>query len=310
MALLFMSTIMDPGELRQALGERISGLDFRVWPDGVGAAGDIEFALVWQPPPGALKRLPNLKAILSLGAGIDHILDDQDLPQGVPVVRMVDRTITGSMAEYVLARTLYYHRGLHLFAEFQRRRLWRHIEPAEASARRVGVLGLGVIGGAAAAKLAEHGFAVGGWSRREKNLEGVECFHGPEGLSALLAGSEILVCLLPLTAATEGIVDAKALSALPREACFINVGRGGHVVDADLIAALDSGHIAGATLDVFGDEPLSEDHPFWGHPKVAMTPHVASRMSAETIADEVVGTLRRIAAGETPENTVDLERGY
>jgi glyoxylate/hydroxypyruvate reductase A len=308
MALMFLSAD-DPVEAwREALLAEIPGLDFRIWPE-VGDPAEIDVALVWQPPPGELARYPSLRAILSLGAGIDGLLAQAGLPD-VPIARMVDPSLTRTMSEYVLLATLRHHRQFDHFERAQRAARWSFALPPQAAERQVGIMGLGVLGSAAAASLAAHGFRVAGWSREAKRLAGVESFAGPDGLDAFLARTEILVCLLPLTSHTCGILSAATFARLPRGACLINVARGAHLVETDLIAALDSGQVEGATLDVFRAEPLPPDHPLWHHPKVLITPHVASYASPLTGAEGVAENIRRARAGRPLLHQVDRGRGY
>ncbi len=310
MAILFSSKTDDPEPWRATLAGHFEDLDFRVWPDDGGDPADIEFALVWAQKEGALKRYPNLRAIFSLGAGVEHILRDQDLPAGVPIVRLVDAQLTRDMTEYVLAWVLYYHRDHHRYRALQAAREWRALPPVAAADRRVGILGLGELGRASATALAGLGFRVRGWSRTAKEIEGVTCFHGAGGLGDFLEEAEILVCLLLLTPETRRIVDGALLAALPAGACFVNAARGGHVVAADLVAALDSGHVAAATLDVFEPEPLPADDPLWSHPGVTVTPHVASITNPGTAAAEIAEDIRRIRAGGAARHVVDPAKGY
>jgi glyoxylate/hydroxypyruvate reductase A len=310
MIVLFSSPGDDPGRWRDGLARHLPDLDFRVWPDEVGDPAEIDVALVWAPKRGELARYPNLKGIFSLGAGVDHLLKDPDLPAGVPIVRLVDEGLTQGMVEYVLHGVLHAHREFPLYAALERRREWRTRPTPETAARRVGILGLGHLGRAAAAPLVGLGFAVAGWSRTAKQVDGVEGFHGAGGLQPFLARTDILVCLLPLTPQTAGIIDADAIAALPAGAFVINAARGGHVVDADLIAGLDSGHLAGAILDVFHAEPLPAAHPFWAHPKVVVTPHMASITNTTSAARNVAANMKRLLAGESPDDVVDLGRGY
>ncbi len=311
MALLFSSTFDGADEWRDALARLLPDLEFRVWPQGVGDPADIEYALVWEPGRGMLRRFPNLKAIFSLGAGVDHLMDDPDLPAGVPVVRLVDGMLTRGMTEYIVARVLHYHRQFHLYRRFQEEGRWKSLEAPDTARRGIGILGLGVLGGEAARALVGLGFgAVAGWSRGPKSIDGVESFHGEDALMPFLGRTEILVCVLPHTPATEGIIDARALAALPGGSCLINPARGGHVVDKDLLAALDSGHIAHATLDVFREEPLAADHPYWRHSRVTLTPHIASRTVASSAAREVAEDIRRIGDGLPPRHPVDPVQGY
>ena len=300
----------DPAPWRDVLTEEVPGLDFRVWPDEVDDPARIDIAVVALPPPGLLKTFPNLKAILSMWAGVEVMLRDPDLPRDVPLGRLVDRAMTRDMTHHVVHWVLHYHRDVHRYAEQQRQGKWKSHRYPEAADRRVGILGLGALGGAAARALADLGFSVAGWATHPKSIEGVEAFLGNDGLIPFLERTDILVSLLPLTPATEGIINRATLAQLPKGAYIINAGRGGSVVDDDLIAALDSGHIAGASLDVFRTEPLPADHPFWRHPGVALTPHIASHTTPRTAAREVALDIRRIAAGEKPRNLVDLDRGY
>lgn len=310
MAILFQSVDDPPEVWREHLQAAMPDADIRVWPDEVGDESEIDYALVWQPPAGMLKRFPNLKAIISLGAGVDHLASDPELPRDVPVVRMVDRGLVVGMTEFVTLAVLRHHRRLREYEESQRRHTWeRHGVPL-AMSRRVGILGLGVLGRDAADVLVKLRFDVAGWARAPKEVPGVTCYHGPDGLNDLLARTDILVCLLPLTEETEGILNADTLGRLPPGASVVNVARGGHVAEEDLLAALDSGQIGEATLDVFRDEPLPADHPFWSHPRVLVTPHVASITPPETAAKVVAETIRSHQAGEPLEHVVDFDKGY
>jgi glyoxylate/hydroxypyruvate reductase len=308
-ALLFLSPD-DPVEAwRAELLARLPDLDFRVWPDEVGDPAEIDTALVWRAPQGELARYPNLKAILSLAAGIESLLEDPELPD-VPVARMVDPGLTRGMAEYVLLAVLRHHREFDRYERAQRARRWDFALPRATAERRVGLLGLGELGTAAASTLVAHGFTVFGWSRTPKAIDGVTSYAGRDQLAAFLHRSEILVCLLPMTAETRGILDAELFALLPHGACVINVGRGDHLVERDLLAALDSGHLAGATLDVFREEPLPPESPLWAQEKVLITPHVASYSTPATAAPGVVENIRRARAGQPLRHQVDQVRGY
>jgi glyoxylate/hydroxypyruvate reductase A len=291
------------------LGRHLPDEEVRVWPD-VGAPDEIEFALVWKHRPGELQRYPNLRGILSLGAGVEHILDDPELPEGVPVVRLVDRLLTSHMVEYVTLGVLHHHRNMPAYAARQAAGQWDPLPPADTERTTVGLLGLGVLGQAAAELLARFGFRVAGWSRTPKTLEGIACFAGDDQLADLLRQTNILVCLLPATPATVGIVDGRALALLPPGAALVSAGRGSQVVEADLLAALEMGHLAGATLDVFQEEPLPADHPLWRRPDVVVTPHVASDTIPRTAAKVIADNIGRLRAGEPPLGLVDRERGY
>jgi len=314
-ALLFVAPSDKTDPWREACAEKLPDHDFRIWSadpakDGTGDAADVHYALVWKPPVGVLAGLPNLKAIFSLGAGVDHLNTDTALPKNVPVVRLVDRCLTQGMSEYVLYWVIHYHRKMGVYRKFHEAGTWKQMRQADAEARRVGILGLGELGGDAAGKLAMMHYQVAGWSRREKNIPGIECFHGPDQLVPFLNRTEILICLLPLTDGTRGILNAAAFGAMPKGSFLINCARGGHLVDADLLAALDSGQIEGATLDVFHTEPLPEAHPFWTHPKINITPHAASLTVASSSLDWISMNVRNLEAGRPLQGIVDPATGY
>lgn len=309
MALLFVSAADDPSLWRAELARRLPGLEMRVYPE-VGDPADIDLALVWLPPAGLLASLPNLRAILSLGAGVDAMLADPTLPADLPLCRLVDPSLTATMSEYVLLHTLKYHRMQDLFAQDQRQRRWQLRLPKPAASTRVGILGLGVLGSDAAKVLRGHGFTLRGWSRSPKDLEGVTCYAGPEQLEAFLAKTDILVCLLPLTQATEGFLDRHLFAQLPKGARLIHVGRGAQLVEADLLEALETGQLGGATLDVFVQEPLPDDHPFWPHPAIDITPHAASYSDPSVGVDVIAENIRRFLDDRPLQHVVDRARGY
>lgn len=257
------------------------------------AAAAVDYALVWAPRPGQLAKLPNLKLIFSLGAGLDHLDGDGVLPPGVPVIRMVEAQLTAGMTEYVVYHALRFHRAMPDYDAQQRRGEWRELPQAPAAERRVGILGLGVLGGASARALAALGFDVAGWSRGRKCIDGVDSFAGDAELPAFLARTDILVCLLPLTRATAGILCAANFARLPAGAFVINAGRGRHLVEDDLLDALGRGHLAGAALDVFATEPLPAKSPLWAHPRIAITPHAASKTLPASSARFVIEHIRR-----------------
>lgn len=309
MALLFLSEY-DPADVwREALRAELPDLEFRVWPSEIGDPEDIDTALVWLPPPGELSCYPNLKAILSLGAGIDAMIKDETLPD-LPLARMVDPSLTRMMADYVLLSVLRHHRDFDLFEREQRAGRWTFEFPKLARDRTVGILGMGVLGAAAAKSLDDFGFKVRGWSRSPKTLAGVTSFHGRDQLQSFLAGTDILVCLLPLTPDTDGILNAGLFSALPDGAALINAARGRHLVESDLLEALASGKICAATLDVFQTEPLPANSPLWRSDRVLITPHVASYCDPKSAAKGVADNIRRARAGEPLLNQVDRQRGY
>ncbi len=293
--------------------EHLRGLlpefDVRPWDDP-GAPEEIEQAVVWKPPPGGLKRFTNLACIISIGAGIDHVLADPELPAGVPIIRTTGPELLQRMREYVVLHVLRLHRRLPEIEAAQPLREWRQLINPPADERRVGVMGLGNLGGDCAHALALVGFDVAGWSRTPRSLEGVTCLAGEQDLERFLECTEILVNLLPLTPATRGILSRRLFDRLPRGASIINAARGEHLVEEDLLDALDRGQIAQATLDVFHQEPLPPDHPFWDHPQVLVTPHVASLIDPVAGGAAIAANLRRFVAGEPVPDLVDLAQGY
>lgn len=308
MVLLFHSEVDDPSEWSAELKKLLPSLEVRVYPE-IGEAADIDIALVWKLPSGVLKSLPNLRLMISLGAGTDHLLSQPDLPD-VPIVRLVDAHMSAAMTEYVLLQVLRFHRDDPLYQEQQRNVEWGAYLPTIGPQRRVGIMGLGTLGTVAAETLRVTGFRVSGWSRRPKEVDEIECYAGDSELDAFLERTDILVCLLALVPATSGILNGRTFAKLPRGSYVINCARGEHLVEEDLLAALDSGHIAGAALDVFRVEPLPGDHPFWRHPKVFVTPHAATCTNANSAARYVADIIRRHYEGRPLLNLVDCDQGY
>jgi glyoxylate/hydroxypyruvate reductase len=267
----------------------------------------IDVALVATPPKGTLKKLGGAKLIQSLWMGVEGLVSDADYPKGVPLARLVDPGMVAAMSETVLSHVLDWHRRHNQYREQQRSRQWLRHAQYMASDRTVGLLGLGELGTDAARKLLALGFNVAGWSRRPRKLDGVKTFTD---LSAMLPLCNAVVCLLPLTAHTRGVLGEKTFSLLKPKSCVINVARGAHVVKKDLLAALDSGQLAHAYLDVFDPEPLPKDDPLWVHPKVSITPHTAALTEPRTAVPKIVENVERARRGEAPLNRVDFEAGY
>jgi glyoxylate/hydroxypyruvate reductase len=309
-AIAYISRDTDGQAWNKVLTAGLGPIDFRTIAQGLGETRDIEVALAWKPDRGLLATLPNLKLIVSLGMGVDHLLADDRLPTGVPIVRIMDDGLIGQMSEYAIFWALRHHRDIDKYAAFQRERAWKPLDFVDTLHRRIGVMGLGTIGQDTARKFAMLGFPTAGWSRTQKTLSGIETFHGGDGFMKFLARCDILVDVLPLTRDTRGLLNAKAFAALPKGAFFINMARGGHVVDGDLLAALDSGHLSGAVLDVFNAEPLPADHPYWTHPKVTVTPHIAGATNPRTASPGVIENIKRLRAGQPLIHTVDPKTGY
>ena len=275
------------------------------------APQQIDYFVGFRPPHGFLKGLPRLKAIFSLGAGVDGFLRDPEFPRHLPVVRFVDETLQREMAQYVTMHALIIHRQQRAFDAAQRESAWKQRMLARPSRDvRIGILGMGDIGAVTAERLLMFDFQVFGWSRTRKAVAGVTSFAGQEELPKFLASSDIMVCMLPLTPETENILDAKLFAGLPQGAWVMNVGRGGHCNEQDLLAALDSGHLGGAVLDVFQTEPLPADSPFWSHPNVTVTPHIAGITDPRNASAFVVDCVARAETGAPVKNVVDLNRGY
>jgi glyoxylate/hydroxypyruvate reductase A len=271
----------------------------------------IDYVLGFRLQPGFLKTLPNIRAVFSLGAGVDGFLNDSEYPKHVPLVRFVDHQLSREMAQYCVMHTLIFHRQQRMFDALQHEGKWRQsVPPRNTEDTRVGILGIGEIGTMVAERLRDHDFQMAGWSRTRKTINGVKSFAGAGELQPFLARSDILICLLPLTPDTRHILNATTFAMLPTGAFVINVARGGHLVESDLVAAIDSGHLAGATLDVFETEPLPETSPLWKHPKITVTPHVAAISDPRVMAKVAVDGIALMESGKPLENVVDFERGY
>ncbi|NKB77007.1 MAG: glyoxylate/hydroxypyruvate reductase A [Gammaproteobacteria bacterium] len=295
------------GEWAEAFQEM--DIDICLW-DEIEDPDAIDYALVWKPEAGALHRLGNLKIVFSIGAGLDHLVGPDLLPPNIPIIRMVEDTLTAGMVEYVLYNTLRFHRFMPEYEKSHRQKNWEAILQIPAEQRTVGILGLGVLGQACAKVMTDLGFNVVGWSRTEKHVENVISLFGNDQLDAFLAQSEILVCLLPLTEQTHGIINRETLSKLPKGARLINAGRGGHQIESDILAALENGQLSGVALDVFETEPLPKDSALWTHPHVTITPHVASMTTPFSSAKHVYGNIERFRRGDPLTHLADMKRGY
>lgn len=310
MALLFICDGEDPNIWESALRSEIPNLDMRVGPADMGEPSDIDIALAWQPPRGLLAELPNLKAILSLGAGVEHILRDPELPPNVPIARLIDPGLKTGMVEFITMEVLSHHRRVPEYRAQQRTGEWKLLRQTLSRDRRIGILGLGHLGEACGTMLARFGFPVSGWARSKKDIPGIDSYTGEDGLFAMLERSDILICLLPLTPDTEDILDATTLGALPRGAVLINAARGRHVVDEDLLEALDSGQLSAATLDVHREEPLPPGHGFWSHPGITIYPHAAAWTLPESAAPVIAENIQRAREGRGLLGQIEIRHGY
>ncbi len=284
--------------------------DHRVETDPAEIGGKIDYVVAGVPPKGALAAIGPFEVLFSVNAGVERLLEDGEVPPGRPIVRMVDDGLAEGMLEWVMATTLAWHRNLFEYREQQLALSWQPKAEKLARDRTVTVLGAGHLGAPVATLLAQIGFRTRAWSRSPKDLKGVTCFSGSDGLAPAVEGTEILIGLLPLTPATENLVGAAVFARMAPGSVLINGGRGRHIVDQALIDALDSGRLRAAVLDVFREEPLPTGHPFWRHPRVYLSPHVAAPTHAETAIEAIVENLRGYEAGQPLTHVVDLARGY
>lgn len=302
--------------LRRALADR--GVDAQLsWRDASiseaqSGVPQADVAVVWRPPAAFFVEQKRLKTVFNLGAGVDALLALPGFPRDVQLIRLEDAGMAPALAEYVLAAALRVYRGFDRYAAQQAEQRWKPGKLRERGQFMIGVLGLGVIGGAIARTLAAHGFGLRGHSQSARQIEGIDCHAGAAAFGPFLDGLDLLVNVLPLTPATRGLLDRSALARLAPGGHVINVGRGATVVETDLLALLDAGHLAGATLDVFATEPLPADHPFWRHPRVLVSPHACAVTDRfwERETALILDNLRRYLLGEPLLNVVDLDAGY
>jgi glyoxylate/hydroxypyruvate reductase A len=308
MQILYKSDPQRGALWQQWLAQHAPDIQLHLWPE-IGDPQEIEVLIAWQPPETLMETFPNLKVLLSVGAGADQF-DLAALPPDLPVVRMIEPGLTQGMVEYVTFAVLGLHRDMVRYLRQQREEKWLAHSVKPAATLRVGVMGLGELGQAALRQLASFGFDCAGWSRTPRELDGVECFHGAAQLGAFLARSDILVCLLPLTAETRGLLNRDLFSQLPRGAALVQAGRGAQLIHQDLLDALDSGQLGAAVIDVTDPEPLPPAHPFWRHPAIWLTPHIASQTQNESAVAALLENLRRYQRGEPMIGLIDRTRGY
>ncbi len=292
----------------KALKKHHPGLQVEVYPDDTHRE-QTEFLLVWNPPKGVFQEYPQVKVISSIAAGVTHILKDPDLPK-VPIIKMNDDKQKRDLAVFVLSLVLNRMRKLNVYAQYQAKKHWRRRSYQRPAETTVGIMGIGNIGQKIGQLLALNDFKVTGWSRSEKHLDNIRTFHGNDQLEAFLKTADFLVCILPLTSSTRQILNAAVFKKLPKGAYLINVGRGGHLVEQDLIEALNNGQLSGASLDTFREEPLPESHPFWEHEKIVITPHTASSVDPDRVAQKIIRNYKHMKNGEQLEDKINQSRGY
>ncbi|RON61811.1 glyoxylate/hydroxypyruvate reductase A [Pseudomonas fluorescens] len=308
MALLYKADPVRGEQWKALFAEHAPDIEWRAWPD-IGDPTDIKYLAAWQAPEDLQTLLPNLQVLFALSAGVDQ-LDLSRIPPSLPVVRLLDPGITQGMCEYASFAVLGLHRDMLRYRQQQIARCWQAHLLQPAHKRRVGVMGLGTQAQQILATLQPLGFALKGWARSAHRIAGVECFAGREQLPAFLSQCDIVMCVLPLTEQTRGILDHELFCQLPRGAALINMGRGGHLVEEDLLEALDSGQLSGAVLDVVQKEPASADHPFWDHPQILLTPHIAAMTQPESAFGVLLENIRCFERGEPMTGQIDRNKGY
>jgi len=308
-SIVFVCPNRDMSDWLAALHSIDPNLNIEVWPQ-IRDLKDVQFVVSWDQPPHVLNQFPRLKCISSIGAGVEHLLNDSTRPVGIPLVRLVDDDLKQSMAEYVMLGVLEHFRRFPDYRRQQEQAIWELQQIPHISQLGIGIMGFGEIGQYVAGKLSDFGFQVHGWNRSRKRTGHIKVYSGRDELGKFLKNTDILVCLLPLTPETENILNAQNFSQLPSGAYLINAGRGGHLVEDDLLSALDSGQLSGALLDVFTEEPLPKQHPIWFHGKITITPHIASVTNPESASAQIVENYHRVLSNEPLLNLVDVDRGY
>jgi len=313
MNIIYYHPLFNAKEWLAGIKQRLPQAEIREWQRGDERPAD--YALVWRPPHEMLANRRDLKAVFALGAGVDAILDQErkhpgTLPAGVPLLRLEDTGMAQQMQEYALSYVLRYFRRFDEYQALQQRQEWQPLDPHSLDDFTIGILGAGVLGQSVARKLTEFGFSVRCWSRSAKQIDGVQSFAGEAQRAAFLNGVKLVINLLPNTPETVGILNRELFAQLSSGAYLINIARGAHLVEADLLAALEQGQLAAATLDVFAREPLPQDHPFWRHPRVTITPHIAAITLPQQAMDQIAANIRALEAGHAPAGVVDRQRGY
>jgi len=309
MSLLLLAPERDMQPYKRALLDVDPNLDVEIWPE-VNDEARVQFAVLWNHPAHVLEQYLNLKAISSLGAGVDHILTDKTIPADIPVCRIISGSLEQQMKAYILNAVLNYQRNTYAYFRQQQQGVWKaHAHPS-AKKISIGVMGLGALGQPVAQMLADWGYTVAGWANSKKELANVDTFAGADQLHPFLNKTEILICLLPLTESTSGILDLDVFKHMQHPGYVINVARGQHLVEEDLIYALDKEWLTGACLDVFTEEPLPDKHPFWNRTNIIITPHVSSITKPVEVAEQIVENYKRALSGMKLQHRVDRQRGY
>lgn len=307
MKVLFQSVDDDAQESMEMLARHLPHVRLDLWPQGKDEAHDV--AVCWKPPPGFFRGRA-FRAIFNMGAGVDALLLDPELPADTPIYRLEDAGMAAQMEEYVAWAALTYLRNLDVYARQQREAQWKPLEPRARESFPVGIMGLGLLGQRVARYLHAMGFTVRGWNRSPREIAGVECFAGEARLVEFLGGTRMLVCMLPLTPQTRGVLNRPLLEQLPRDSYLVSIGRGLHLVEDDLLALLNEGHLAGATLDVFGPEPLPSGHAFWSHPRVTVTPHISAQTLLSESMRQIAGKIAAFERGDAVSGLIDRGKGY
>lgn len=306
MSIMIVSPGRNPEAWIKALKAQDKDLEIEVFPD-IKVPEEVEYALSWKHPHGIFQQFPNLKVIASMGAGIDHVTEDREIAKQIKITRVIDEQLTKDMSLFVLSLVLEHLRNLsfhHCSGAWEPK---KYLRPEDVN---IGIMGVGVLGTAAAEKLINNGFNVLGWSKNPKKVLGQTTYHGDEQLEEFLAQSNILICLLPLTSETENMLKEDLFQKLPKGSYLINVARGNHLVEEDLLKMLDSEHLSGAALDVFRQEPLPETHPFWKNKKIKITPHIASVTHPKSVVPQILENYERMKQGLDLKNLVDRMKGY
>lgn len=309
MSLLFIAPNRNMKRWEKAVLEEDPDLDVEIWPD-VADPKRVQFAVTWRQPEHVLNQYPNLKAISSIGAGVNHILEDDTVPNDLPICRVVSPSLNRQMQEYVLSAVLNYQRNTFTYFKQKQQGVWKEHRNKSPDEIHSGVMGLGALGRPIAEELARFNYKASGWSKSRKEIEDVDTFAGQDEFEDFLTQTNVLICVLPLTEETRDILDLDVFKKMQHPGFLINVARGEHLVEEDLIYALDKGWMEGACLDVFSEEPLSENHPFWNRENIMITPHVSSVTEPDEVAGQLVENYKRLMSGMELKHTVDRQKGY